>query len=215
MKKKTKNNLIKLELKLDTHFHYDIKEENETWLEVEVIWEEEEIVREMHMIAELYKYFPYNLEENIEMREEIEVKGEEVVREMQIIAELYVHLPYDLEENIDTWEENEVKVDELVREKKRDDLVSQTIKIVRHFFLLDKILCFCCVYYKQAGKLKRPRHEPANHDNNGGIGSNLKSIIIVAVLMLLMMFVVHCTWVTSNAYSSPSIVLAFYSGQDG
>lgn len=134
MKKKTKNNLIKLELKLDTHFHYDIKEENETWLEVEVIWEEEEIVREMHMIAELYKYFPYNLEENIEMREEIEVKGEEVVREMQIIAELYVHLPYDLEENIDTWEENEVKVDELVREKKRDDLVSQTIKIVRHFF---------------------------------------------------------------------------------
>jgi asparagine N-glycosylation enzyme membrane subunit Stt3 len=29
-----------------------------------------------------------------------------------------------------------------------------------------------------------------------------------------MMFAVHCTWVTSNAYSSPSIVLASY-GQDG
>jgi hypothetical protein len=26
-----------------------------------------------------------------------------------------------------------------------------------------------------------------------------------------MMFAVHCTWVTSNAYSSPSIVLASYS----
>jgi hypothetical protein len=29
-----------------------------------------------------------------------------------------------------------------------------------------------------------------------------------------MMFAVHCTWVTSNAYSSPSIVLASY-GHDG
>ena len=27
---------------------------------------------------------------------------------------------------------------------------------------------------------------------------------------MLMMFAVHCTWVTSNAYSSPSIVLASY-----
>lgn len=33
--------------------------------------------------------------------------------------------------------------------------------------------------------------------------------------MLLMMFAVHCTWVTSNAYSSPSIVLAFHNSQDG
>jgi len=38
--------------------------------------------------------------------------------------------------------------------------------------------------------------------------------VVVAVLMLLMMFAVHCTWVTSNAYSSPSIVLASY-GNDG
>ena len=29
--------------------------------------------------------------------------------------------------------------------------------------------------------------------------------------MLLVLFAVHCTWVTSNAYSSPSIVLATYS----
>ena len=41
-----------------------------------------------------------------------------------------------------------------------------------------------------------------------------RSIVVVAVLMLLMMFAVHCTWVTSNAYSSPSIVLASY-GNDG
>lgn len=47
------------------------------------------------------------------------------------------------------------------------------------------------------------------------MSSNLKSIVVVAILMFLMMFVVHCTWVTSNAYSSPSIVLAFYSSNDG
>ena len=38
----------------------------------------------------------------------------------------------------------------------------------------------------------------------------MRGRVVVAVLMLLMMFAVHCTWVTSNAYSSPSIVLASY-----
>lgn len=47
-----------------------------------------------------------------------------------------------------------------------------------------------------------------------GLGVNVRSVVIVAVMMMLMMFAVHCTWVTSNAYSSPSIVLASYS-QDG
>lgn len=46
------------------------------------------------------------------------------------------------------------------------------------------------------------------------LGMNLQSVVVVAVLMLLMMFAVHCTWVTSNAYSSPSVVLASY-GHDG
>ncbi|XP_055681117.1 dolichyl-diphosphooligosaccharide--protein glycosyltransferase subunit STT3B [Lutzomyia longipalpis] len=74
--------------------------------------------------------------------------------------------------------------------------------------------------YDKAGKLKhRPKHEATSHDTAnagaGGMGSNLKSVVIVAVLMILMMFAVHCTWVTSNAYSSPSIVLAFYNSADG
>lgn len=30
----------------------------------------------------------------------------------------------------------------------------------------------------------------------------------MCIVMMLMMFAVHCTWVTSNAYSSPSVVLA-------
>ncbi|KAG5952450.1 oligosaccharyl transferase stt3 subunit [Claviceps sorghi] len=35
-----------------------------------------------------------------------------------------------------------------------------------------------------------------------------KVYVIVSVLFYLLMFVRHCTWVTSNAYSSPSVVLA-------
>ncbi|KAK3867873.1 hypothetical protein Pcinc_026702 [Petrolisthes cinctipes] len=66
--------------------------------------------------------------------------------------------------------------------------------------------------YDKAGKLRKMKHE--QQSNNDGLGVNIRSMIIVVVLMLLMMFSVHCTWVTSNAYSSPSIVLATY-GQDG
>lgn len=40
------------------------------------------------------------------------------------------------------------------------------------------------------------------------LGSHLKTLVVLVVMMLLMLFAVHCTWVTSNAYSSPSIVLA-------
>ncbi|KAL1913246.1 oligosaccharyl transferase stt3 subunit [Sporothrix stenoceras] len=35
-----------------------------------------------------------------------------------------------------------------------------------------------------------------------------KTVVTGAVVIYLIMFVAHCTWVTSNAYSSPSVVLA-------
>ncbi|KAL7791001.1 glycosyltransferase family 66 protein [Trichoderma ceciliae] len=42
-----------------------------------------------------------------------------------------------------------------------------------------------------------------------GIYSNLTKVMVSgAMLVYLLMFVSHCTWVTSNAYSSPSVVLA-------
>ncbi|PGH09615.1 hypothetical protein AJ79_05671 [Helicocarpus griseus UAMH5409] len=42
-----------------------------------------------------------------------------------------------------------------------------------------------------------------------GIYSNLsKGLISTSVIVYLLLFVAHCTWVTSNAYSSPSVVLA-------
>merc|ERR1712203_729067 len=67
--------------------------------------------------------------------------------------------------------------------------------------------------YDKAGKIRKMKHEQAGGGADG-LGVNIRSIVVVAVLMLLMMFAVHCTWVTSNAYSSPSIVLASY-GNDG
>ena len=54
-------------------------------------------------------------------------------------------------------------------------------------------------------------------DDGGMIGANLKGMVVMCVVMMLMMFAVHCTWVTSNAYSSPSVVLAStnYDGWEG
>lgn len=66
--------------------------------------------------------------------------------------------------------------------------------------------------YDKAGKLRKMKHEQQKEVD--GLGVNVRSVVIVAILMMLLMFAVHCTWVTSNAYSSPSIVLASYT-QDG
>jgi dolichyl-diphosphooligosaccharide--protein glycosyltransferase len=67
-------------------------------------------------------------------------------------------------------------------------------------------------YYDKVGKTKKVKEEKSTAEE--GVGMNVKSIVIVALMMMLMLFAVHCTWVTSNAYSSPSIVLASY-GHDG
>lgn len=62
----------------------------------------------------------------------------------------------------------------------------------------------------QAGRLRKMKHEQMHDSNN--LNMNLRFIVVMVIMVLLMMFAVHCTWVTSNAYSSPSIVLASYSG---
>ncbi|KAI1280466.1 Dolichyl-diphosphooligosaccharide--protein glycosyltransferase subunit STT3B [Halotydeus destructor] len=63
--------------------------------------------------------------------------------------------------------------------------------------------------YDKIGKAKKIKSDSKDKDTS--IGPNLRTFISVLLIMMLMMFVVHCTWVTSNAYSSPSIVLASYS----
>ncbi|XP_038076647.1 dolichyl-diphosphooligosaccharide--protein glycosyltransferase subunit STT3B-like [Patiria miniata] len=63
--------------------------------------------------------------------------------------------------------------------------------------------------YDKAGKIRKPKLD--QDKDSDGMGTNLKGFVVMALLMMLMMFAVHCTWVTSNAYSSPSIVLATYN----
>ncbi|XP_052823584.1 dolichyl-diphosphooligosaccharide--protein glycosyltransferase subunit STT3B [Octopus bimaculoides] len=59
------------------------------------------------------------------------------------------------------------------------------------------------------GKAKKIKDDKPKEQESLGI--NIKSIINIAVVMMLMLFAVHCTWVTSSAYSSPSIVLASFN----
>ncbi|XP_042898648.1 dolichyl-diphosphooligosaccharide--protein glycosyltransferase subunit STT3B [Parasteatoda tepidariorum] len=63
--------------------------------------------------------------------------------------------------------------------------------------------------YDKAGKIRKIKTDQSR--DNIGIGTNIRGIVVLLLMMILMMFAVHCTWVTSNAYSSPSIVLASYS----
>ncbi len=55
------------------------------------------------------------------------------------------------------------------------------------------------------------KNKPAQR---GIFGLDTRAAVIMNALGMLVFFVVHCTWVTSVAYSSPSVVLASHN-QDG
>uniref|UniRef100_A0A0N5AM62 dolichyl-diphosphooligosaccharide--protein glycotransferase n=1 Tax=Syphacia muris TaxID=451379 RepID=A0A0N5AM62_9BILA len=54
-----------------------------------------------------------------------------------------------------------------------------------------------------------------NNQEEGSIGTNTRSIVSVVLVLMLLMFVVHCTYVTSNAYSHPSVVLQSHTSDGG
>jgi len=58
-----------------------------------------------------------------------------------------------------------------------------------------------------AGKNTKPTRR-------GIVGLDTRGAVILNALGMLLFFVVHCTWVTTTAYSSPSVVLASHM-QDG
>ena len=64
--------------------------------------------------------------------------------------------------------------------------------------------------FEKADKIQNIFQDKQQKEDTG-LNGNIKGIIIIVLSMLLVLFAVHCTWVTSNAYSSPSIVLATYS----
>uniref|UniRef100_A0A8C3LNX4 Dolichyl-diphosphooligosaccharide--protein glycosyltransferase subunit STT3B n=1 Tax=Chrysolophus pictus TaxID=9089 RepID=A0A8C3LNX4_CHRPC len=85
--------------------------------------------------------------------------------------------------------------------------------MVRLMLTLTPVVCmlsaiaFSNVFERYLGDDMK-RENPPIEDS---LGPNIKNIVTMLMLMLLMMFAVHCTWVTSNAYSSPSVVLASYN----
>ena len=86
---------------------------------------------------------------------------------------------------------------------------------MHHLFLIFvKNLIYFVFLQPGATKKQTTPEDSSGFGDADGVGMNVKSIVVVVFLMMLMLFAVHCTWVTSNAYSSPSIVLASY-GHDG
>lgn len=55
---------------------------------------------------------------------------------------------------------------------------------------------------------KKPKGSKGEKPKVGIYSLLSKGLVVGAMLVYLLMFVSHCTWVTSNAYSSPSVVLA-------
>ncbi|KAG2103064.1 glycosyltransferase family 66 protein [Suillus discolor] len=55
----------------------------------------------------------------------------------------------------------------------------------------------------------------ATTTERGVFGMDTRLVVLLNSLGLLLFFVVHCTWVTSNAYSSPSVVLSSTSSDGG
>jgi len=59
-----------------------------------------------------------------------------------------------------------------------------------------------------SGASASKRAKPARR---GIVGLDTRGAVILNALGMLLFFVVHCTWVTSTAYSSPSVVLASHT----
>ncbi|VDK85052.1 unnamed protein product [Litomosoides sigmodontis] len=70
--------------------------------------------------------------------------------------------------------------------------------------------------YDKAGKGRKNdswTNQSAPETDEVSIGMNARSSVSVVLVLLLLMFVVHCTYVTSNAYSHPSVVLQSHTAE--
>lgn len=70
---------------------------------------------------------------------------------------------------------------------------------------------FVGVIKQRAKESKKPQRKGAE---SSGIPTEVAAVMIIGIAFLLVFYTIHCIWVTSEAYSSPSIVLAA-RGHDG
>jgi dolichyl-diphosphooligosaccharide--protein glycosyltransferase len=61
---------------------------------------------------------------------------------------------------------------------------------------------------KMQNRTKKSENTQKQESSEQSITIEIKLIVTTCLLLIFSMYVLHCTWVTSNAYSSPSIVLA-------
>ncbi|KAI3390119.1 hypothetical protein SNEBB_010160 [Seison nebaliae] len=61
---------------------------------------------------------------------------------------------------------------------------------------------------------KKGKKPSSNNIIPEAVGINFRFFFVMVMLIIMLLFMFHCNWVTSNAYSSPSVVLSTYS-QDG
>jgi dolichyl-diphosphooligosaccharide--protein glycosyltransferase len=57
-------------------------------------------------------------------------------------------------------------------------------------------------------KYIKPRKSKSKADITFPIQKEISYVVILGLTLMLVFYTFHCTWVTSEAYSSPSIVLA-------
>lgn len=61
---------------------------------------------------------------------------------------------------------------------------------------------------KKKSAASSEEHDEAEITSKGIVGWDARALFLGFFSLLLVIFCLHCTWVTSNAYSSPSVVLA-------
>lgn len=71
-------------------------------------------------------------------------------------------------------------------------------------------ICSNLLFYSQETQVESSAQSGAQGSSNDDVlGVSVRKIVVMVATFVLFLFVLHCTWVTSNAYSSPSVVLAY------
>lgn len=93
--------------------------------------------------------------------------------------------------------------------------------MVRLMLVLAPVMCILggigmsqvlTTYMKNLDSPTKDKKKGSKLENNYPLKNEIASCVVVMMTMFLMFYVFHCTWVTSEAYSSPSIVLSARQG---
>ncbi|XP_064652320.1 dolichyl-diphosphooligosaccharide--protein glycosyltransferase subunit STT3A [Lineus longissimus] len=96
--------------------------------------------------------------------------------------------------------------------------------MVRLMLVLAPVMCILSgigvsatltTYMKNLDVCRKDKKEKKKSDTNYPIKNEIATAVILLMTLFLVTYTFHCTWVTSEAYSSPSIVLSARAGDGG